>query len=120
MRIGIGAARRLMLTTARLTAGEACTVGLVDQVVLDSAALKAAALSWLNQLGRAEPQSVRSTKAILARSRRDSLSSTLDYAADRFAIALRSGTVCEGIAAFSAERPPAWRVEITEWPDLPE
>lgn len=119
LRIGTTAARRLMLTAARLTASDALTVGLVDQVVDDGDALKVAALTWLNQLGCAEPRAIRATKAILTRARHGSLAVTLDFAADRFAAALRSGTAAEGIAAFSAKLPASWRVEITQWPDLP-
>ena len=119
MRLGVTAARGLMLNATRLTAREAQARGLVDEVVSDAEALKTAALNWLNQLGRAEPHSIRATKAILARSRVASLSTTLDYAAEQFAKALRSGTAAEGIASFTEKRSPWWRVELLSWPDLP-
>ena len=106
-RIGERAALRLMATGQRIGAAEAARIGLVDEVV-PVAELDAALQRWSAQLQLAEPQALRATRAILRRSSSASLHETLDFAADRFAHSLRSGTASEGLAALAAKRLPAW------------
>jgi isohexenylglutaconyl-CoA hydratase len=118
-RLGCAAASRLMLTGARLTAEEAKAVGLVDEIASDCAGLRACALRWIGQLGRAEPAAARATKRILARARYSTLSDALDLAAQAFATSLRGGSAEEGIAAFASKRPPNWHLQLAEWPELP-
>jgi len=119
MRIGAPAARRLMLTGARLTAEEAQSVGIVDEIAEDAAALRESALRWLDRIGGTEPGAARATKRILAKARTADLGTTLDFAATAFAASLRSGTADEGIAAFAAKRPAAWKAAPFDWPALP-
>jgi len=110
LRIGTGAAQRLMLTGRRLAAAQAHAVGLVDEV-LEPGALDARVAALLGELGRAEPAALRATKAIVKQQRTDGpLAATLDSAAQLFAAALRSGTAGEGLAAFAARRAAAWVV----------
>jgi isohexenylglutaconyl-CoA hydratase len=119
LRLGAGPALRLMLTGARLTAEQAKAVGLVDEIAADADELRACALRWIGQLGRAEPAAARATKRILATARRSMLGDALDLASQAFAAALRSGTAEEGIAAFAAKRAPVWQAQLTDWPELP-
>jgi isohexenylglutaconyl-CoA hydratase len=119
MRVGVPTARRLMLTGARLSAEEAQTVGIVDEIAEDATALRESALRWLDRIGATEPGAVRATKRILAKSRTADLGTTLDFAATAFAASLRSGTADEGIAAFAAKRPAAWKAAPFHWPALP-
>jgi isohexenylglutaconyl-CoA hydratase len=119
MRIGAPAARRLMLTGARLSAEEAQAVGLVDETAEDAVALRESALRWLDRIGATEPGAARATKRILAKTRTADLGTTLDFAATAFAASLRSGTADEGIAAFAAKRPAAWKAAPFDWPELP-
>jgi isohexenylglutaconyl-CoA hydratase len=119
LRLGAPAAVRLMLTGVRLSAEEAKAVGLVDEVAADTAELRACALRWIGQLGRAEPAAARATKRILARAQQSTLGDALDLASQAFAESLRSGTAGEGIAAFGAKRPPVWQTQPTDWPELP-
>jgi isohexenylglutaconyl-CoA hydratase len=106
-RIGHGPALRLMLTGRRIDAVEALACGLADEVApRDAVGNRLQAL--LTELGRAEPQVLRATKAILQRSATEPLGTTLDFAALQFTAALRSGTAGEGLAALTAKRPAAW------------
>ena len=107
MRLGHGAALRLLLTGRRLTAAQALACGLADEVP-EADAIDARLDALLGKLGRAEPSALRATKAILQRRRTDALGPTLDFAAATFAEALRSGTAAEGLAALAAKRPAAW------------
>ena len=113
-RIGTGAAQRLMLTGRRIVAAQALALGLADEA-LEPGALDARLASLLSELGRAEPNALRATKAILKLRAETPLAATLDAAAQLFAASLRSGTAGEGIAAFAAKRAAAWVVT----PDAP-
>lgn len=108
-RIGQRQALRLMATGQRVLADEALRLGLVDQVV-PASALDDALQTCAQQLRRAEPQALRATRAILQRAEQASLDDTLDFAAQCFAQALRSGTASEGLSALAAKRAPAWAV----------
>lgn len=106
-RLGHGAALRLLLTGRRITATQALACGLADEVH-DGSALEKGLSALLGELGRAEPAALRATKAILQRRAAEPLAATLDFAAARFAAALRSGTTAEGLAAMAAKRSAAW------------
>jgi isohexenylglutaconyl-CoA hydratase len=106
-RLGHGPALRLMLTGRRIGAAQALACGLADEVC-PSDAIADRLRALLTELGRAEPQVLRATKAILQRRSTEPLGATLDFAALQFAAALRSGTAAEGLAALAAKRPAAW------------
>lgn len=106
-RLGHGPALRLMLTGRRIGAAQALGCGLADEV-LEPDALDARLDALLTELGRAQPQALRATKAILHRRQTEGLGATLDFASLAFAAALRSGTAAEGLAALTAKRPAAW------------
>jgi isohexenylglutaconyl-CoA hydratase len=108
-RLGHDAALRLLLSGRRIDAPEALRCGLADEVVAASE-LDTRLDAWLAALGRAEPAALRATKAILQRRTHEPLGATLDFAAQAFATALRSGTAAEGLAALAAKRPAAWVV----------
>lgn len=106
-RLGERTALRLMATGQRVGGVDAQRLGLVDELV-PAAELDAALQRWAANLQRAEPQALRATRAILRRAASQGLGETLDFAADRFARSLRSGTASEGLAALAAKRPPGW------------
>ncbi len=106
-RIGERAALRLMLTGRRIDAAQALACGLVDDVAAVDA-LDARVNALFVQLGRAEPNALRATKAILQRQRTALLTETLDFASLAFAASLRSGTASEGLSAFAAKRAASW------------
>ena len=109
-RLGEAAALRLLLSGQRLKAADALACGLVDEI-LSPEALDPRLTALLGQLRRAEPAALRATKSIAHRHRGQPLGATLDFAADQFALALRSGQPAEGLAAFAARRPAAWAVD---------
>ena len=112
-RLGAGPALRLMLTGRRIAAAQALACGLADEV-LDGSALDERLNALLTELGRAEPQALRATKAIVRRTRTEPLGATLDHASLAFAAALRSGSAAEGLAALTAKRPAAWAVRAED------
>lgn len=107
-RIGSGPALRRMLTGETIAATEALRIGLIDELAADAAELETIVRRTLGALGRAEPGAVRATKRIVLHDRTARRSATLDFAAERFAEALRSGTAGEGIAALRERREPSW------------
>ncbi|TDP59574.1 enoyl-CoA hydratase/isomerase family protein [Roseateles toxinivorans] len=107
-RIGAGPALRLMLTGRRISAAEAMALGLCDEM-LTGDHLDARLQHWLKLLQKAEPQCLRHTLQIVRSAA--GRGATLDRAAELFALALRSGTAAEGLAAFSAKRSPLWALE---------
>ena len=107
-RIGRSRALRAMVTGHVIAADEAARIGLVDILATDDAGAARELGDVLAALGRAQPDAVRSTKQILARDRTGERASVLDFAAERFAAALRSGSASEGLAAFAERRPAAW------------
>lgn len=112
-RLGHGAALRLLLTGRRLTAAQALACGLADELH-EGVALHERLNALLTELGRAEPTALRATKAILQRRAAQPLGATLDFAAQAFAAALRSGAAAQGLEAMSAKRPAAWVVRPDE------
>jgi isohexenylglutaconyl-CoA hydratase len=112
-RLGHAAALRLMLTGQRIAAAQALHCGLADEVI-EPNALNERVSTLLTELGRAEPQALRATKAILQKRRTEALATTLDFASLAFAAALRSGTASEGLAALGAKRAAAWVAHAPE------
>ena len=109
-RLGPGAALRLMLTGRRIAAAQALAMGMADEVV-EGDTLDARLNALLTELGRAEPAASRAAKTILQRRQTSSLGDTLDFAAQAFAVSLRSGAAAEGITALTAKRPAPWVVQ---------
>lgn len=116
-KLGLNRARWLMLSGARLNAAQALEVGLADQVCATTA-LKAQLAETLGQVASGEPAALRATKRIVNRTQQVPLGEALDGAAQEFAGLLRHGKVVEGIAASRDRRPPAWRVDVPDLPDL--
>ena len=106
-RLGRAAALHLMLTGRRLTGEQAQAIGLVDEVLWPEA-VQARLEIWLADLARAEPAALRATKAILRHDRSTSRGAALDFAAEAFAGALRSGQAVEGLLALTQKRPARW------------
>lgn len=110
-RIGRAHAQRLVSFGLRLSASEACRIGLVHEVAdgPEDFALKSSAA--INQVLRAAPGAVAETKKLVALSQSGDLGSALDTASHMFANAL-AGEAREGIGAFLEKRKPAWAREI--------
>lgn len=108
-RLGLHAAKRLMLTGGRVDAEEALKLGLADEVVTDAAALAEFETSIRKQILSCAPGANRATK-MLARQAALSDPTTLQRAAaEAFTDCLLSDEGKEGIASFVEKRQPSWR-----------
>ncbi|MFM0156895.1 MULTISPECIES: enoyl-CoA hydratase/isomerase family protein [Paraburkholderia] len=116
-RIGKTRARWLMLTGRRLSAAEALYAGLADETATPGG-LNIVLQSELSRVLAAEPVAQRATKRIVADAAKRELPLVLDAAADAFAMALRSGTVTEGLVALAEKRAPSWRIAAPTTPEL--
>ncbi len=112
-RVGRRVALRLGLSGERVSGTLAQSLGLVDALAADSAALDTLQAQWLSRILACGPQANRSLKALLSRdvtgdaSLDPGLGAWLDDAAQRFAQCMRSEGA-EGIAAFRERRVPTW------------
>lgn len=122
-RIGVQAARRLMLSAERFDASEALRLGLVDFVVPDMEAMRERLTQVLDRIGRCAPRALAATKRLAARCTRPAaeaeLAQLLDDAAEVFAAQMR-GEGAEGVRAAQAKRDPVWkanfdRAALAEW-----
>lgn len=107
-RIGMTQARRLALLGARFNGTEAARLGIVHQVVADTAALETALADTLAQVKKCAPLANRITKALLHRVGHEPLESLLDDAAQQFARAVAGPEGAEGTMAFVQKRPATW------------
>lgn len=106
-RLGIGEARRLAVTGARVGAAEALMLRLVHEVHAD-AALDAALQRLCAGILRGAPGAIATTKALLARARHHAPASLVHEAAEAFSAAVLGDEGAEGTAAFLGKRPPRW------------
>jgi len=115
-RVGLTPARRLAVSGARLSAAEACGIGIAHLVVADAAALETVVRETSNQILKCAPGAVAATKRLMLRaagasSQPNSLPQLLDDAAECFAAAVRSPEGREGTKAFVEKRKPSWVVQ---------
>jgi isohexenylglutaconyl-CoA hydratase len=107
-RIGLPAARRIMLTAARFDGAHAERLGLADEVVDGAEALTAAGERVRAQVLRCAPGANAATKEILLNADGLDRASLRQLAADRFAACMLGEEGREGVAAFLQKRPPSW------------
>lgn len=113
-RVGVQAARRLMLTGERIDGTEALRIGLLDYCVADVEQLKARTDAVLKSLLGCAPMATATTKALLRDTlamdqwAADGLHTYLDHAAIVFARQMRTEAI-EGVAAAREKRRPDWR-----------
>lgn len=110
MRIGISQTRHLTLTAARFKGAEAVRLGIGHYLVKDGAELDAKLEEILKQVDKCAPLANAATKEVVLAVARMPLSQVLDFAADKFAEALRGPEAPEGLKAFAEKRPPKWAV----------
>lgn len=109
-RIGLPAARRIMLTAARFDGATAGELRLADEVVEDAAALAVAEQRIRDQVRQCAPGANAATKAILLATGRLDRESIKNTAAEHFAACMLGDEGREGIAAFIEKRKPKWAV----------
>jgi enoyl-CoA hydratase/carnithine racemase len=76
--VGAARAKQLIMTGTMLTAAEACSIGLVNEVV-PATTLLARARSLANEIAQKPPLAVRSVKRVIDRGLQTELSSALEY-----------------------------------------
>ena len=107
-RIGLAAARRIMLTARRFGADEAMKLGLVDHLAAEAAGLEAFERDIRAAVASCAPGANALTKEILLATRTLARAELVDFAASRFATALLGDEGREGVAAFVGKRKPRW------------
>jgi methylglutaconyl-CoA hydratase len=105
--VGEKAARDLLFTARHVDAEEACRLGLVNEIV-DDTELPTRVRELSRQLCANSAQSIRASKALLARTISPDLDEALDYACELNARSRSSADCIEGVAAFLEKRPPKW------------
>jgi methylglutaconyl-CoA hydratase len=107
--IGPRHARRLMLTGERITAAEACRIGLVHEVV-PAAEMDGATARVVESLLAGGPEAITEAKRLVADvGLRPVDQHVLEIAAERIARIRIAAEAREGIAAFLEKRKPTWR-----------
>lgn len=107
-RIGLTQARRLALLGLRISAEEACALGIVHQVAASDEHIDELLGQALERVRLCAPKATAETKALLHRVGHESMGGLLDSAAEKFAAAIRSDEGAEGTMAFMQKRPPKW------------
>jgi isohexenylglutaconyl-CoA hydratase len=109
-RIGVPAARRIMLTAARFDGVVAGQLGLADEVLEDTEALACAEQRVRGLVRQCAPGANAATKEILLATTSVDRESVRQFAAEQFAACMLGDEGREGIAAFVEKRKPKWAV----------
>ncbi len=107
LQVGEKKARDLLLTARLIPAQEACQVGLLNEIVSDSA-LMTRAKQLAHQLLQNSPESLRATKQLLSAHVKDRLDRQLAAAVASNSSARNTADFSEGIASFLEKRSPNW------------
>ena len=107
-RLGLAAARRLMLTAARFKGEEAGGLGLADHVAEDVAGLGEFEAEIRASVLRCAPGANAMTKHIVLSTQHLGRDEMMDLAGDGFAKCMLSDEAREGLSAFIGKRKPSW------------
>ena len=107
-RIGIAAARSIMLTAARFDGERAKELGLANQVVEDAADLDVVEQKIRRQVRQCAPGANAVTKEILLATGKLESDALRRFAGERFAACMLGDEGREGVAAFMEKRKPEW------------
>jgi enoyl-CoA hydratase len=102
--IGWGKTREMLITGTLFSATEALAMGLVQKVV-PAATLEDAVEEWLAAIYRAQPQAIRSQKALMNRWQRVSVEEGILAGIDALSEAYKTNEPRAAIQAFFASRP---------------
>lgn len=107
-RAGVGTARRLVYTGDIITAQEALTLGVVDQVV-EAEALSETVKKLCEKIAAKGPLAVSGAKEVIRRSQEAMLLSGLRMEAEKFLALFGSADREEGMTAFLQKRSPSFK-----------
>lgn len=105
--VGHSQASLLVLTGDRLSAADAATIGLVDQVA-DAGSAVATAEALAERIARNSPSAVGASKRALLAAGRESYHDGLRSERDAWKSAFATRDRVEGLTAFLEKRPPKW------------
>jgi crotonobetainyl-CoA hydratase len=98
----------VLLTGKRISATEACRIGLVNEVV-PRAELDAAVARWIDDVLACAPLSVRAIKQVVRRTAQLTAAEARGQLLPALAEALQSEDSKEGVRAFIEKRKPVWQ-----------
>jgi len=107
--IGDGPARELIFTGRDIDAARALTIGLLNEVLPDAAALHAQAQSLAQEIAANSPLAVQGSKQVMSQARRREVDAELDYVALWNAAFLHSDDLAEAMQAFMQRRKPEFK-----------
>jgi len=105
--VGEGWAKRMILCGERVTAQKALEIGLVEEVVDKSEALKQA-LTLAGQVGKQSPPAVASCKALIQHARTGNITGAYSNERDAFVDLFDTKDQQEGVTAFLEKRDAQW------------
>lgn len=111
-RIGVAAARRLVLTVQQLNSEDAIGIGLGDHVAPDTEALDNWSENIKSSVLQAAPGALAISKQIILQAGYASPDTLAGHAADAFTDCLLSEEGMEGIASFVGKRKPSWAEDV--------
>jgi enoyl-CoA hydratase len=107
-RVGIGRARRLVYLGEQVAAADALAMGLVDRVV-PAAEVHAEAGRLAAELAAKAPVALAQAKRATAVAADADLATGCRFESEAFGVTFATEDRVEGLTAFRAKRPPAWR-----------
>ena len=107
--IGDGPARELIFTGCDIDAARALSIGLLNEVLPDAAALHAQAQSLAQEMAANSPLAVQGSKEVMSQARRREVDAELDYVALWNAAFLHSDDLAEAMQAFMQRRKPEFK-----------
>ena len=110
-RLGLAAARRLMLTAARFKGAEAVALGLADYVASDVSELNAIEQEIRSGVLRCAPSANAVTKNIVLATQHLARKEMVQLAAQGFTDCMLGAEGREGVSSFVEKRKPSWSVE---------
>jgi len=110
-RLGLPAARRMVMTAARIGSQEALSIGLADFVTKDAREAEAKEAEIRKAVMRCAPNANAVSKEIIFASQTLLGKEIIDFAAKGFAEAIIGEEGREGIASFLEKRKPRWAEE---------
>ena len=105
--VGEGWAKRMILCGERVTAEQAKSIGLVEEVAETGGALEMAK-AWAQNAERQSPTSIAACKRLIQTARKEPMFAGMGYERDEFVRLFDTNDQTEGVQAFLEKRKPEW------------